>query len=100
MSRNEKIWAIIPARAGSKGLRHKNIKKIRNKHLIFYTINDAIKSNRFEKILFLTDSKKYAKIAESYGAEIPFIRSKSNASDKSTDNDLYLNMLKILRKKN
>jgi CMP-N-acetylneuraminic acid synthetase len=99
VKKKEKIWAIIPARAGSKGLKNKNIRKIKNKHLIYYTINDAIKSKMFEKIFFLTDSKKYAKIAESYGAEVPFIRSKSNASDKSTDNDLYLNMLKIFKKK-
>ena len=95
----EKIWAIIPARNGSKGLKNKNIAKVNNKHLIYYTINAAIKSKMFEKILFLTDSKKYAKIAKGYGAEIPFIRSKSNALDKSTDNDLYLNMFKIFKKK-
>ena len=99
VKKNENIWAIIPARAGSKGLKDKNIKKIKNKHLIFYTINDAIKSKMFERILFLTDSKKYAKIAKNYGAEIPFIRSKSNSTDLSTDNDLYLNMLRIFKKK-
>ena len=74
VKKKEKIWAIIPARAGSKGLKNKNIRKIKNKHLIYFTINDAIKSKMFEKIFFLTDSKKYAKIAESYGAEIPFLR--------------------------
>ena len=94
------MWAIIPARSGSKGLKDKNIVKIKNKHLIYYSIKDAINSKKFEKILFLTDSKKYAKIAELYGAEIPFIRPKSNASDKSTDNDLYLYMLKMFEKKN
>jgi len=96
----EKIWAIIPARSGSKGLKNKNILKINNKPLIYYTIKSALNSKRFEKVLFLTDSKKYAKIAQSYGAEIPFIRSKRNASNKSTDNDLYLNILKIFKKKN
>ncbi len=99
MKIREKIWAIIPARAGSKKPKNKNIQKIGNKHLIYYTINDAIKSKIFEKILFLTDSRKYAKIAKYYGAEVPFIRSKSNASDNSTDNDLYLNMLKFFKKK-
>ena len=96
----EKIWAIIPARSGSKGLKNKNILKINDKPLIYYTINKALKSKRFERVLFLTDSKKYARIAKSFGAEIPFIRSKKNASSKSTDNDLYLNMLRIFKKQN
>tara|TARA_B100000989_G_scaffold81467_3_gene58187 strand:- start:5342 stop:6091 length:750 start_codon:yes stop_codon:yes gene_type:complete len=95
---NNKIWAIIPARSGSKGLRNKNIIKIKNKPLIYYTIKDAINSKKFEKILFLTDSKKYAKLAEKYGAEIPFLRPKKNASDRSTDNDLYMFMLRKFKK--
>ena len=91
----EKVWAIIPARSGSKGLKNKNIIKINHKPLIYYTIKSALKTKKFEKVLFLTDSIKYAKIAKSYGAEIPFIRSKKNASNIATDNDLYINMLKI-----
>ena len=100
VKRDEKIWAVIPARSGSKGLKNKNITKINKKHLIYYTIKDAINSKKFEKILFLTDSKKYAQIAKSYGAEIPFLRSKKNASDKATDNDIYIYMLKMFEKKN
>jgi len=96
----EKIWAIIPARSGSKGLKNKNIVKINNKHLIYYTIKSALNTKKFEKVLFLTDSVKYAKIAKSYGAEIPYIRSKKNASDKATDNDLYISLLKNFKKKN
>lgn len=95
----DKIWAIIPARSGSKGLKNKNIIKINAKPLIYYTIRSALKTKKFEKVLFLTDSIKYAKIAKSYGAEIPFIRSKKNASSAATDNDLYINMLKIFKKK-
>ncbi len=95
----EKVWAIIPARSGSKGLKDKNIIKINNKPLIYYTIKSALKTKKFEKVLFLTDSIKYAKIAEAYGAEIPFIRSKKNATHTATDNDLYNNMLKIFKKK-
>lgn len=94
----KKIWAIIPARSGSKGLKDKNIIKIKDKPLIYYTIKDAINSNKFERVLFLTDSNKYAKIAERYGAEIPYLRPKKNASDKATDNDLYMFMLKKFNK--
>ena len=34
-----KILAVIPARAGSKGIPRKNIKKLNGKPLIYYTIN-------------------------------------------------------------
>ena len=75
------IWAIIAARSGSKSIRDKNIKLLNKKPLIAYTIISAIKSRVFKKILVLTDSIKYAKIAKKYGAEIPFIRPKEISQD-------------------
>ena len=95
-----KIWAIIPARSGSKGIKNKNIVNLSGKPLIYYTIKDAFKSKKFEKILVLTDSQKYAKIAKSFGAEVPYLRPKSNALDTSTDNELYIYMLDFFREKN
>ena len=93
------IWAIIAARSGSKSIRDKNIKLLNKKPLIAYTIISAIKSRVFKKILVLTDSIKYAKIAKKYGAEIPFIRPKEISQDLSTDNELYQFLIKFLDKK-
>ena len=84
-----KIWAVVPARSGSKSVKNKNIKHLDGLPLIAHTINSAKFSNCFEKILLLTDSTKYAKIGKKFGAEIPFIRPKKISQDKSTDNDLY-----------
>ena len=56
------IVAIIPARSGSKGLLNKNIRKINNKPLIHYVINDAKKSNLIDKIVVSTDSIKIKNI--------------------------------------
>ena len=53
------ILAIIPARSGSKGLKNKNIKKIKNKSLIQYAIDAAVSSNIFSHILLTSDSIKY-----------------------------------------
>ena len=50
-----KIVAIIPARGGSKSIKNKNIYKIKNKPLIFYSIETAIKSNVFDKIIVSSD---------------------------------------------
>lgn len=57
---DEKI-AIIPARSGSKGLPHKNILNLYGKPLIAWTIEAALKSKQFERVILSTDSKQYGK---------------------------------------
>ena len=52
-----KILAITLARAGSKGVKNKNIKKILGKPLIYYTIKEALKSNLISDYIISTDSK-------------------------------------------
>jgi CMP-N-acetylneuraminic acid synthetase len=83
----QKVIAIIPARSGSKGLKNKNLKLFNKKPLIFYPIDAAIKSGVIDTILVTTDSKKIAKIAKKYGAEVPFLRSKKLSSDLATTED-------------
>ena len=80
--------ALIPARSGSKGIKNKNIKKINNKELIYYTIKSAKHLNP-DKIIVSTDSLKIKKIAEKYGAEAPFLRPKKISGDKSTDLECF-----------
>ena len=82
-----KTTAIIPARSGSKGVSDKNIRKIGGFPLISYSII-AAKLAGIERIIVSTDSDNYAQLAISYGAEVPFLRSKENSSDSSTDLDL------------
>lgn len=74
--------AIIPARSGSKGLEDKNIKDLCGRPLLAYTIEAARKSNIFDEIIVSTDSSKYGKIAEEYGAKY-FERSVQLAQDSS-----------------
>lgn len=73
--------AIIPARSGSKRIKNKNIKLLNKKHLIYYSINAAIKSKLFKKIIVSTDSEKISNIAQKYGAEVPSLRPKSLSDD-------------------
>lgn len=75
--------AIIPARSGSKGVKDKNIKEIGGIPLMAYSINTARESKVFNTIMVSTDSKKYADIAEEYGAEVPFLRSEENSGDNA-----------------
>jgi len=66
--------AVIPARGGSKRIPGKNIKPFLGKPIIAYTIETAIKSNVFDKIIVSTDSEEIAEVAKQYGAEVPFVR--------------------------
>ena len=56
---NNNIVAFIPARSGSKRLKNKNIKKINNQPLIFWTVFKSLKSKIFKKVIFSSDSLEY-----------------------------------------
>lgn len=75
--------AIIPARSGSKGLPNKNILNFCGKPLIAWSIEAAIKSNCFERVIVSTDSIEYGNISISYGAEVIY-RSKEASSDTAS----------------
>ena len=83
------IIALIPARGGSKGIKNKNIIKLKGKHLIYYSIKIAKKVKLINKIFVSTDSIKIKKISEKYGAIVPFKRPKKFAKDKSTDLEVF-----------
>ena len=71
------IVSIITARKNSKRLKNKNIKKLNKKPLIYYTIKSSLTSKFIDKTYVSTDSKNIAKISKGYGAEVPYLRSKS-----------------------
>jgi len=73
--------AVIPARGGSKRIPKKNIKEFFGKPLIAYSIEIALKSNLFQKVIVTTDDVEIAKIAKKYGAEVPFMRPKELSDD-------------------
>ncbi len=62
----KEVWAILPARAGSKGIKHKNSKKLGKLALIEYTLKSLQKSRCFDKIIVSTDSDRIIKIVRKY----------------------------------
>ena len=97
---NKKIlWAIIPARSGSVGLKNKNITSFLGKPLLAHSINFAKKLKFIDKVLLSTDSKKYKKIGIKYGAEVPFLRSKKASQSNSMEEDVLEDIKKKLNKK-
>ena len=76
--------AIIPARGGSKRIPRKNIKEFCGKPMIAYSIEAALDSGCFDKVIVSTDDKEIATIAELYGAEVPFVRPPEISDDYAT----------------
>ena len=81
----DKVWALVPARSGSKRLKNKNLKKIKNLSLVARAVIVCKKSNKIDRVFLSTDSKKIRKEGLKYGAEAPFLRSKKNSRDTSND---------------
>jgi len=84
---------IIPARGGSKRIPGKNIKEFCGKPLLAYSIEAAIDSELFSKIIVSTDSSEIAKVAEHYGVVVPHFRSEVNSSDFATIYDVLKEVL-------
>lgn len=80
MAKKMKI-AIITARGGSKRIPKKNIKPFCGKPIIAYSIEAALESGIFDEVMVSTDSEEIAKVAEQYGASVPFMRSKEASND-------------------
>lgn len=98
MYKGKKIVCIIPARGGSKGLPGKNIKMFLDKPLIAHTIEQAKRSGLIDRVIVSTDDKKIASISKKYGTEVPFIRPKFLAQDKSSIVDVLLHAIEWLKK--
>tara|TARA_X000000950_G_scaffold287224_2_gene398730 strand:- start:12033 stop:12752 length:720 start_codon:yes stop_codon:yes gene_type:complete len=91
-------WAIIPARSGSKGIKHKNIIPFLKKPLLAHSINFAKKLKFIDKVILSTDSEKYKKIGKKFGAEVPFLRSKNASKSNSMEEDVLEDIrLKLIK---
>lgn len=66
--------AVIPARGGSKRIPKKNIRPFMGKPIIAYSIEAALQSGCFDRVIVSTDDEAIAAVAKTYGAEVPFMR--------------------------
>jgi len=76
--------AIIPARGGSKRIPRKNIRPFHGKPIIAYSIEVALKSKLFDRVIVSTDDDEIAEVARQFGAEVPFMRPRDLANDFAT----------------
>ncbi|MDX1379235.1 MAG: HAD hydrolase family protein [Anaerolineales bacterium] len=90
------ILALIPARGGSKGIPHKNIREFAGYPLIAWSIAAGLQSKSVSRVIVSTDSENIASIAREYGAEVPFMRPSELAQDRTLDLPVFKHALKWL----
>jgi N-acylneuraminate cytidylyltransferase len=90
------ILALIPARGGSKGIPHKNIRKFAGFPLIAWSIAAGLQSKSISRVIVSTDNEEIAAIAREYGADVPFMRPHEIAQDRTLDLPVFEHALKWL----
>ncbi|MDC3019992.1 acylneuraminate cytidylyltransferase family protein, partial [Prochlorococcus sp. AH-736-E15] len=88
----DKILGLILARSGSKRLPNKNILKLKDKPLIYYTIKAAKKAKSISEIYLSSDSQKILEIASRYDCKT-FKRDKKYAEDETTSEESLIEFL-------
>ena len=94
-----KVLGLITARGGSKGIPKKNIEHVGGKPLIAWTIEAALKSNVFDRVVVSTDNNEIASVAQKWGAEVPFIRPGRLSKDDSPHVDVLIHAINWLQEK-
>ena len=94
-----KRLAIITARGESKRIPRKNIKDFCGKPIIAYSIEAALESKIFDEVMVSTEDEEIAKIAQAYGASIPFYRSKNTAGDYAMTIDVMTEVVEEYKKR-
>jgi CMP-N-acetylneuraminic acid synthetase len=87
------VVGLITARGGSKGLPRKNIAPLAGKPLMAWTIEAALAARTLRRVIVSTDDEEYAAVAQSWGAEVPFLRPAALATDDSPDIDAIVHAL-------
>lgn len=94
-----KSLVVIPARGGSKGIPHKNIKLLNGKPLICYSIDVARQFTTDDNICVTTDDDEIIKVVEEYGLKVPFKRPDYLATDTCGSNEVIQHAYRFFAEK-
>ena len=75
------VLGVIPARSGSRGLAHKNLREIGGRPLLAYTADAARASRRLTRTVLSTDDPVIAASGRALGLDVPFMRPAELAGD-------------------
>jgi CMP-N,N'-diacetyllegionaminic acid synthase len=90
-----RIYVLIPARAGSKRLPHKNVRPLGGHPMMAYAIAFG-QSLGIDRVIVSTDSPDYRDIALRYGAECPVLRSAAASTDTAMEEDVIADLDRTL----
>lgn len=94
MSIKRHYIAIVPARSGSKGIPHKNIREFAGKPLIYHSIKQGLNAFALKgQVYICTDSKDYESLGISFGAKSLGLRSAASSTDAALDFDVFTEFL-------
>ncbi len=96
MLMGKRVLAVIPARSGSKGLPGKNLRDLKGRPLIAWSIDQALQSSVVDRVVVSTDDSAIAKVATQYGADVPFLRPRDLAGDHSPTRDALVHCVDTL----
>ncbi|MTI43557.1 N-acylneuraminate cytidylyltransferase [Roseibium hamelinense] len=90
------IVAMIPARAGSEGLRNKNIKPLNGLPLLVHSLKPALACSRISAVYVNSDNDEYLDIGTQYGA-ISYKRPESLGQSDTTMKAVVQDFVRGLR---
>ena len=100
MYKSKKILALIPARKGSKSIINKNLSYVGSNSLLEIAVKFVKKNRYIDYSIISSDSSKYINLAKKYGINDYIKRKKKLSSDIAIINDVILDTLENLNKKN
>ena len=89
--------AIIPARGGSKRIPRKNVREFAGKPMIAHSIDRALQSGLFERVIVSTDDEEISRVARDFGAEVPFTRPADLSDDHTGVTEVVAHATEYLR---
>lgn len=87
------VLAVITARGGSKGLPGKNLRALRGRPLIAWTIEAARQSRVIDRLILSSDDNDIVRVAREFGCEAPFVRSSGLSGDAAASVDVVLDAM-------
>ena len=90
------LLILIPARSGSKSIPNKNTILLSGEPLLSWTAKVAIDSDLSKNIVLSTDSDKIAQLGKELGLQVPFIRPKDLAQDRTLQLDVIKHAVTLL----
>lgn len=89
--------AVIPARGGSKRIPRKNIRPFAGKPMIAHSIECALRSGLFRRVVVSTDDDEIAEVALQFGAEVPFRRPPELSDDRAGTTEVIAHAVRWLQ---